>query len=314
MDKGIETDALADVLKTIRLKGHSYFCSDFVSPWGMDIEHTQQGLFHVIVQGRCWMQHDQTDHLLHLEQGDIVAFPTGCSHWIGSHAKSSRLPAADVVQKIQAGQNPFSPQDKSQTTHTLLCGAFDYDFSIKHPFLKDLPCFIHIQAAETPDLAWLRSMMMVLANESQTLSPGSSVMVDRLTEILFIQLMRFYMQSSHGDMGYITALADPQIGTALNLIHGDKEAYWSVERLGHEVALSRTAFTEKFSAMVGMPPKSYLLNWRMQKAKCLLETEEATMFEIAESAGYSSEAAFSKAFKQHFLMTPGQVRRNSKEY
>lgn len=307
-----QSDALADVLKTIRLKGESYFCSDFASPWGMEIDYNQNGLFHVVVRGRCWLQQHHESQPLHLDQGDIVAFPTGCAHWIGSHSRSHRLPAQQVVEQIQSGSNPFSPHDLHPVTHTLLCGSFNYDFSLDHPFLKDLPCFIHIKASETPNLDWLRTIAMVLANESHTSSPGSSVMVDRLTEVLFIQLIRFYMNQHKGNLGYISALADPQIGLALNLIHGDEEAYWNVERLASELALSRTAFTEKFSAMVGMPPKSYLVDWRMQKAKQRLQQGDDSMFTIAESSGYSSESAFSKAFKQHFEQTPGFIRRQGK--
>lgn len=313
-------DALADVLKAIRLSADTYFCTDFNAPWGMEIEASDQGMFHIVVENACWLKHVREDSPpLHLSTGDIVAFPTGGAHWISDTPESPRQPGGNVVKNILNGMNPFQPSaedapiEKSTAT-TLLCGSFSYDSSMNHPFVKDLPCFIHIKASETPELAWLRSLVAVLANESRQPSPGSSVMVDRLTEVLFIQLMRTYMENSSNNAGYIAALADPHIGSALNLIHSETKAHWSVERLGDAVFLSRTAFTEKFSRMVGMPPKTYLINWRMQKAKTQLEHTDTAMIDIAEGAGYSSESAFSKAFKQYYDQPPGLVRRKSNHH
>ena len=248
-----------------------------------------------------------------------MAFPTGGAHSISDTLESKTLPGSQVVENILSGNNPFQGPILREpllreplSTNTLMCGSFHYDSSINHPFLKDLPCFIHIKAEETPELHWLRSLVSVLANEARLPAPGSTVMVDRLTEVLFIQLMRAHMETSPNRLNYMAALADPQIGSALNHIHAETEFHWTVERLGEAVSLSRTSFTDRFSRLVGMPPKTYLLNWRMQKAKTALETSNTLMIDIAEAAGYSSEAAFSKAFKQFFETTPGRARRKHK--
>lgn len=311
MDTNQKMDALADILNTIRLSASTYFCTDFSSPWGIHIEKGSEGLFHVVVNGNCWLQIENAANPIALNRGDIVAFPTGGAHSISDTPDSVKLPGATVTKSIADGNNPFQsePHSSNRPYNTLMCGAFHYDTSIKHPFLKDLPCFIHIKANETPKLDWLRTLLTVLSNESREPTPGSTVMIDRLTEVLFIQLMRTHMESSPQHLNYMTALSDRQIGTALNHIHADKDATWNVERLGEAVALSRTAFTEKFSRLVGMPPKTYLLNWRMQKAKTQLETTDVPMIAIAENTGYSSEAAFSKAYKQFFNNSPGQTRR-----
>jgi AraC-like DNA-binding protein len=315
------TDTLADVLKTIRLRGSAYFCSDFTSPWGMDIAAAEQGMFHVVVDGSCYLQLDRSDEVIQLQQGDIVAFPTGGAHWISDDEKSQRLAGNEVVEEIRSGNNPFaysgSENNRPFITSTLLCGSFAYDQSIKHPFLTDLPCFIHIQAVQTPELEWLRNLVKVLSNEARNPSPGSSLMVDRLSEVLFIQLMRFHMQQlmqshdgeNHKSMGYMAALNDTHIGKALNLIHNEQDAVLTVESLADAVSLSRTAFSDKFSKLVGMPAKSYLLNWRMQRAKVDLQDNKTAMVTVAENAGYASEASFSKAFKRLFSLTPGQFRK-----
>jgi AraC-like DNA-binding protein len=303
-------DALADILKTLRLTANTYFSHDLASPWGMSLEKNQAGIFHVVISGSCWLGLDNGQKIIRLDTGDIVAFPTGGSHDISDMPETKKLPGDLVVKQLKNQQNPFScSDDKPDNITSLMCGSFTYDTSFEHPFLRDLPCFIHIKAAETPELEWLRLLMKVLACESRKPSPGSSVIIDRLTEVLFIQLLRNYMKDNPEKIGYLSALADTQIGQALNFIHSEKKAYLTVEKLATSVAMSRTAFTEKFTKLIGIPPKTYLLHWRMQKAKNLLENTKFSMIEIAENTGYSSEAAFSKAFKQFFQQTPGKIRR-----
>ncbi|MBL4910681.1 MAG: AraC family transcriptional regulator [Alteromonadaceae bacterium] len=306
-------DALADILKTLRISAKTFSCNDFSSPWGIQVDKSETGLFHVIISGSCWLTLGK-DKKIRLDTGDIVAFPTGGSHGISDMPESERLPGDKVVAQLLKQQNPFSCcEQKPNNITSLMCGSFTHDTSLNHPFLRDLPCFIHIKAVETPELEWLRMLMKVLACESRTPSPGSSVIIDRLTEVLFIQLLRTHIKNSPkencNNTCYLSALNDPQIGQALNLIHNENKAILTVEKLGSSVAMSRTAFTDKFSKLIGIPPKTYLLNWRMQKAKTKLATSQEQMFTIAQYAGYSSEAAFSKAFKHFFNITPGKVRK-----
>ncbi len=303
-------DALANVLKTIRLSADTYFCTDFAAPWGMDIEKKTQGMFHILVKGSCWLKEAKEQQPIQLSAGDIVAFPTGGAHWLSDSPHSPKRSEIHVLEQILDGANPFQPMNEATGNATILCGTFSYDSSLDHPFVKDLPCFIRLNASESPELNWLSPLITLLSTESRQPSPGSTVMVDRLTEVLFIQLIRAHMNRSLEKSGYIAALADKHIGAALNRIHADNQARWTVGSLSEAVALSRTAFTGKFTKMVGMSPKAYLVNWRMQIAKNQLESSDMTMIDIAESAGYSSEAAFSKAFKQQFALPPGQVRRN----
>ena len=308
-------DALADILKTIRLNTSTYFCSDFASSWGMEIEATDSGLFHVVVDGECWLKAINQTSAIHLKEGDVVAFPTGGSHWISDTPESPKRPGTEVIDEILSGANPFQVGENKEEGKriTLMCGAFKYDTNIKHAFLKDLPCFIHLEAEHTPELAWLRSLVSVLSVESRQQSPGFSVIIDRLTEVLFIQLLREHIRRQASKHGYLSALADPYIGRALNLIHDDQNSQCSVESLGKNIGLSRSAFTDRFSKLVGQSPKAYLMDWRMQKAKTQLTQSNLGMFQIAESAGYSSEAAFSKAFKQVFNTPPGKFRRTTQD-
>lgn len=299
-------DVLADVLQVLRLNTNTYFCSEFMGSWGMEIPKGNAGLFHAVIDGECWLTVSDTEQVIKLNAGDIITFPTGAAHKVSDPKGSRWLPGEDVVAQVQAGNNPFNEGDNSVT---LLCGSFEYDTSIEHPFLKDLPCFIYIQNNNDKE-KWLHSFIEVLASESRYPKPGSTVLIDCLTEALFVQIIRAYMRQQDNSMRYLSALMHSQIGAALNTIHNDKTADCTVESLANKVAMSRTTFTDKFTEIVGMPPKRYMINWRMQKARRQLQTTQDAMITIAETAGYHSEAAFNKAYKQFFGETPGTARAN----
>lgn len=298
-------DVLTDVLKVLRLRTSTYFCSEFMGSWGMDIPEGSAGVFHAVIEGECWLTLSDDKERIRLAAGDIVAFPTGGSHSIGDEEGEKRLLGGDVVERIQAGDHPFS---EGKANATLLCGSFEYDASIEHPFLKDLPCLIHINNQENQE-KWLHPFIEALAGESRSEKSGSGAIINCLTEILFVQLMRAYIQQSDdNEFRYMSALIHPQIGIALSHIHNDISAECSVEKLADVLAMSRTTFTDKFTRTVGVSPKKYITNWRMQKARSQLQSSTDAMIVIAENAGYNSEAAFNKAYKQFFGETPGATR------
>lgn len=305
-------DALKDLLNTIRLTTSTYFCSTFNTRWGMDIPASEAGLFHALIAGQCTISLPGQDEHITLNSGDIVAFPTGCPHIIRSHEDQPPIPARQVVEDIAGGKNPFfdvaRTTDSTDPLATLMCGAFDYDTTIDHPFIRDLPCVIHIKASTTPELDWVRALIQVVHREWQQCHPGAEVVVNRLTEVLFIQLLRFHMQRPDHADNYLHALNDPKVGKALNLIHAERGGALTVDQLAKTVALSRSAFGERFTRLVGEAPKSYLQRWRLEKAKQALREHHTSMLAIAIEAGYSSEAAFSKAFKQYTGRAPGSYR------
>jgi len=304
-------DTLSDLLRAFNLRTKTYFCSDFKSPWGLDIAQKKQGMFHVVIEGRAYLKLDGHTQGIWLNQGDIIAFPTGGAHQISDAPNSATHSAEPVVAEIQAQNNPFWEEGAQHAT-TLLCGEFDYASAKKHPFLKSLPCVIHIEADRSHELEWLRRLMRTLSTEARAPSLGSELVMDRITEILYVQLLRYYIASSTEPTGYLSALADDRTAEALHLIHQDFPSRLSIENIASEVGLSRSAFSERFTRLVGMSPKSYQTQWRLNKAQQELGATKLSMFEIASNAGYQSEAAFSKAFRQQFGEAPGATRKRQK--
>lgn len=191
-----------------------------------------------------------------------------------------------------------------------LSGTMSYDTSIHHPLLKELPCQIHVGKGQGEAHKGMQSLVNVIASESNGGTAGSTLAIDRLTEVLFLQLVRSHVQQSSRPMVYFAALADPHIGVALNLVHTGDDGTLTIESLCDAAAMSRTSFNARFTEMVGETPKAYLTNTRLLLAKTKLQHSYESLPKIAEAAGYSSDSSFSKAIKKHFGMTPGELRKS----
>lgn len=299
-------DVLSNVLRAIRLHASSYYCVDFSSPWGIDEPQAECGTFHAVIRGSAWLSVAGQDTPILLSAGDIIAFPTGTPHQISEQPNSNLIPGLDVLEMIRHNTNPFA---NGPSVVTLLCGFFQYKKNTWLPLLRDMPSILHIKSDVDPQLDWLNSLVKALAFESRHLQPGSEVMVDRLTEVLVIQMFRWHMNNKQSSSGYFQALADDRLSRALSLIHKQPSKAWTVEVLGRSVSMSRTAFANHFHAVVGMTPLAYLSQWRMHIAYELLAESNESMLSIAEQVGYKSEASFGKAFKKIIGISPGKVRR-----
>ncbi len=322
------SDKVTDLLKSINLRVNTYFCQAIGDPWYIAIQYRPQGIFHIVLEGECYLRESSQQTPIPLTVGDIVAFPTGGAHWLSNSEESQSLEAKNVIRVDDGGEvflfktgqvSTFLPEaaewpnsdfTETQSAKTLLLSCtFSYDTSIHHPLLKDLPCLITINTSNRPDFKWLVMLINVLEQEAKYKSFGSSIIINRLTEVLFIHLLRVHINQRDRPLGYMAALSDPKIGSALHLIHSEVDEHWTVTSLADEVALSRTIFTKRFRELVGMTPKAYLTQTRMDYAKSRLQNSDDSIWSIAERTGYSSESSFNKAFKKYFNITPGQVRK-----
>ncbi|MGH1366601.1 MAG: AraC family transcriptional regulator [Calditrichia bacterium] len=303
-------DALSDVLNSVSLKSSVYFRSDFYAPWGMQVDKGPFAQFHMIVSGNCWVHTTGLEEPNLLSAGDVVVFPFGGAHWLADDPKSMRQPGMDVVQAILQGEPVFTGE---RLATTLICGHFEFDRDVDHPFLQALPEYIHISATKRHRLSWLETISNVIIQEAGAGSPGSSIVSKRLAEALLIHVLRTHMEQAETSTGYFAALKNRQINTALNIIHDRLEFSWTLELLAKEIGMSRSAFSARFKTLVGITPIGYITNWRMQKAKELMTNQTLSLIDIAEKVGYRSEAAFNRAFKRRFNQNPGVMRRSLRQ-
>lgn len=304
-------DALTDILKSLRLSGGVYFRCELSSPWGMDIGQTSVAEFHVVARGSCWLKLTDEKSLVCLEAGDVVVFPHGHAHVLLDAPESVALPMKAVIGNQKTENYGPVVYGGGGMLANILCGYFEFDRKIRSPLLDALPPFIHIKGADATELSWLQTTINFICYETRAAGHGTEAVVNRLVEVLFIQIMRAYITQSTMPLGILGAIADAKVGLALNAMHQKPEYNWSLEDLAQQAGMSRTAFAQRFHTLAGQTPMHYLTIWRMQKAKELLESSNMTMPAIAEQTGYQSEASFSKAFKKCMGISPGACRRKA---
>lgn len=300
-------DTLSEILRTINLSGTVYKRINLSSPWGIKFDSCIFALFHMVVSGQCWLNIKDTNKQIRISAGDIVVFPRGDAHSLYDNPDSKLVPGNEVVEAIQ-NNRPMFEGDEVDTI--FVGGHFEFDRNVNHPLIDALPCFIHISDAERTELSWLETATNVIIQETDSGIPGSDVIVNRLAEVLFIQILRAYMLRNNFSNGFLAALRDRQINKALELIHATPDASWTVEKLGREIGMSRSAFSSRFKELVGLAPIEYTTNWRMQKAYEMLKDTKLPLSTIAKQIGYISEPAFSRAFKRQFKQNPGAMRRS----
>ena len=297
-----EFDLVGDVLETLRFKGSIFFRSDLAAPWGMSLDTVDIPRFHIAMSGSCFVGSDNAEPV-NIHHMEIVMLPSGRSHWIADQ------PGRQLISSLQAGDacelgNPLFQQGK--ITQSLMCGMVHYDKASSHPILDSLPQVLHFQGLVSKDPIW--KTVMLIESEMQRTRGKCGTIVDRLTEVLFLQLLNRYVHENKEMTGFLAALRDKRIHKALTLIHLDPNFNWSIASLGERVGMSRATLVRHFQSSVGLAPMAYILNWRMMKAYNLIKYSNANLEQIAEQVGFASARTLSKAFQRQYSVTPSELR------
>jgi AraC-like DNA-binding protein len=241
-----------------------------------------------------------------MSEGDFVVVTRGEPHVIYSDRRTKPLPIPDIdrpsghlgVVRHGGGAQPVS---------TMICGNFTLSQPLRGRLLKLLPPLLLLKP-KTDD-GWFDAILQRMVNESAVERPGQRVALSRMTEMLFVEVLRCWIKSLRpGEGGWIGAMADPHIGPALQLIHEQLDRPWTVRELGHHVGLGRSAFSARFTKLIGQPVHRYLVARRMAEAAFLLESGDEGIAQIASRVGYETTAAFSKLFHRHHGLSPGRYR------
>ena len=299
-------DVLSDILEKVKLSSVVYFKSDFSTPWGMDVPKSPFAQFHIVTRGQCLLR--TNDKQVQLFSGDIVVFPIGTSHWLADKESSERKKGQDIVAAILNGKSLF---EGDYISTTLVCGHFEFDRNIEHPFIKELPEMIHIKDSDRKELSWLESISNLVIHEAGNETSGSNIILNKLGEVLFIHTLRAFIQKNSKKKGFLAAIQDERISKALKAIHTNPEKNWHLSSLAKIAGMSRTSFSNRFKNLIGETPLNYITNWRILQAKELLNETKKSVGEIAEKVGYQSEAAFNRVFKKRVTITPLKYRQST---
>lgn len=292
-------DTISDILRLLNLRASVYFHSSFCGEWAMDGRNDYRATFHLIARGNCWLHLSDNDSHIALKGGDLVVFPRQVAHTISN---SPQPPG-----KIDGPPEPARPDEIP--TASVICGYFDFESPQANPLLDAMPGVIHIKNEDPLKSSQLDTLLQFITIETESDEPGSEAIIDKLSEILFIHVIRAYMLKTRTESGLLSALADRNISKVVAAIHRQPGFHWSVENLAGLAGMSRSAFSKHFLQVSSMTPMQYVTRWRMQTAYEKLRTTRESVYSIAVQCGYQTEASFRKAFKQHVGVGPGAIRK-----
>jgi AraC-like DNA-binding protein len=317
-------DALSDVLRAAQLSGGVFLQAEFTAPWCIAVRVTSQFCapflgptahlipYHYVVEGELQTV-VEGGAPQRLQSGDLVLFPHNDGHLLGSDTGLPAVMASDVIVAPSRGELASIHHGGGGTPTRMICGFLGCDSVQGNPVVTTLPSTMVLKVEETGPAEWVRSTFQYAAQEVASGRPGSATVLAKLSELLFVEAVRRYVEDLPADQtGWLAGLRDPLVARTLALMHGDLMRPWSVEELGRQAGMSRSALADRFSRLVGMAPMHYLAHWRMQVAAQKLRGSSASLAQVAEVVGYDSEAAFSRAFKKAFGSSPATWRRSTR--
>ena len=317
-------DALSDVLRAVRLTGAIFFDIHASTPW---VAETPPGpsivgamfpgaehliSYHVITEGKCWAC-IPGEEPMQLSAGDIIVLPHGDTHVLTSTPGMRRSPDMSLYRHPVDGQLPVSISmgDANGEPAGFVCGFLGCDVRPYNPLLDALPRVIRVSEQAGGGIA---TFIRFALAESKAPRIGGECVLGRLSELMFVDAVRRYLETLPPDrMDWLAGLRDPFVGRALTALHRNPARDWTLEGLGRDVGLSRSALAERFTQFVGRPPMQYLASWRMQLAANHLMTGIESVASVANRVGYESEAAFSRAFKKAVGTPPSEWRKHRDE-
>jgi len=315
-------DALSETLRVVRLVGAIFINARFTAPWCYQSPSADTAapilepgaervvIFHLITEGECFVEMLEGEEPVRLTAGDVVIFPQGHAHRMCSvpglpPAKGRRL---DEVLARRPRQLAYGG---GGATTRLVCGYLACDARLARLLLAGLPPLVRVDVRGSNAGIWLEASVRYALAEARSPRPGGEGVLAKLAEVLFIEVLRLYInQQSAGRTGWLAGVGDRIVGAALAALHKRPAHAWTLEELARESNTSRSVLAERFQHLVGSSPMQYLTQWRMMLAANLLSRSSAPLARIAEDVGYQTDTAFSRAFRREYGAPPAAWRRS----
>ena len=318
-------DVLSEMLKAVKLDGAVFFHGEFSAPWCvrqpdgcsmasyLSPSSSHVIVFHLLTEGRGYARIEGNGRPVSLSPGDIVMFPHGDAHLMGNGPPVTPVNSAEQLQQVLAEGRIASQFGGGGELTRLVCGYMACDSQLSRLFLSGLPSLLKINVRDSPSGKWLEDTLRYSVEHADASRPGGTAVVAKLSEALFADALRRYIEKLPASQtGWLAGARDPEVGKALALLHRQPAHPWTIASLAEAVCLSRSVLAERFRHFLSDTPMGYLTRWRLQLAAQILTSTSKSVAQVAGEVGYESEPSFNRAFKREFGIPPARYRSQAK--
>ncbi len=318
-------DVLSEVLKAVQLDGALFYNGEFSAPWCfrtppsrllapyLSSASKHVILYHLLTEGRGYAHLEEDGRPVSLHAGDIVIFPHGDPHIMRNGSPVKPVDSAQELQRILAEGLAVSRFGGGGEITKIICGYMSCEPQLCRVFLAGLPPLLKVNIRNDASGQWLEHSIRYSVGHANAGGPGGAAVLGKLSEVLFIETLRRYISLLPREQtGWLAGIRDPEVGTALALLHRRPAQPWTIATLAKEVGISRSVLAERFRRYLSETPMAYLTRWRLQLGAQMLKSTSNSVVQIAAEVGYESEPSFNRAFKRAFGLPPARFRKHSK--
>ncbi|WP_296280811.1 AraC family transcriptional regulator [uncultured Acinetobacter sp.] len=301
-------DALSKIFDDIHLNHSEYIYLQAQGVWAFECAEQSAVIAHIILYGKAHVNF--RNQSLDLNTGDMLLIPAGLHHQVTRTSDQKLVEVLNInslFDGLRQDAIEFGQGDSEKTL--ILTVRCHLNAIMAKPLVNALPPYLHIQNAlsdEAPE--WLRIGLYFVSAETRRTIAGKNKIMDHVVSIMVIECVRDYIEQMQNQNNWLNALIHPELSNALAAIHSQPSFAWTVETLAETCCMSRSKFANLFNQIVGETPLAYLQQHRLRLASQLLKQGQLSIQQIAHQVGYSSETAFSQAFKKQFELSPSQYR------
>ena len=266
MELPLQPDPLDAALASLHPRGAFLYRGEFAAPWGLS-DTSGLAVFHIVEAGTCWLT--VAGETVRIEAGDLAVLPTGAEASFRDAPETAAPPVADLLARFPPDASNVLRNDGDGPRTVLVCGGLAFDDVVPHPVLEALPPVLVLRGAMRDGTPWLADTLRFITCESRSGRPGAATVMGHLGSVVFIQAIRAALADGAAP-GWLGAASDVHVGPALHAIQRAPERPWTVEALGREAGLGRSAFAARFQAAVGESPMQHVTRWRVYRAAGLL--------------------------------------------
>ncbi len=296
-------DVLQQLFTTFHVTSEIFHKGQYCGSWALDTSGASYMSFHIISHGHCQLKVDDEQAIYHLEQGDIVLFPTDAGHCLTNDGEFERTRNTEVSVALSEGERLDGVG--------IICGYFKHNHPMMKTLTQYLPKLVLLKANQDLERSSpLMYLLRALIQESLHNAQGADLVTNKIAEAALAIIFRQHMPTENG---VLAALLHPKLSKVIQAIHAAPDTKWTVDSLAALCFMSRAGFSNEFKKVMHLSPMDYVTQWRISLGYSKLLAGDANILDTALACGYDNESSFSKAFKRVMGESPGAVKKQQKK-